>query len=119
MADSDPRVFFAAERTLLAWVRTAIALIGLGFVVARFSLFLQLVDQQAGSATHNHVSPLVGGVLALLGAVAAATASFQHRRFCRSLPPADVPILHRPTAGLVVGYGVAITGLVLAAVVVV
>src|SRR5476649_2339332 len=39
MNENDPRVFFAAERTLLAWVRAAIGLIGLGFVVARFGLF--------------------------------------------------------------------------------
>jgi putative membrane protein len=31
----------ANERTFLAWLRTCIALIGLGFVVARFSLFLR------------------------------------------------------------------------------
>lgn len=31
----------ANERTFLAWVRTCIALMGLGFVVARFSLFLR------------------------------------------------------------------------------
>jgi uncharacterized membrane protein YidH (DUF202 family) len=31
----------ANDRTLLAWVRTAIALAGLGFVVARFGLFLR------------------------------------------------------------------------------
>ena len=32
--DSDPRVFFAAERTLLAWIRTGLTIIALGFVVA-------------------------------------------------------------------------------------
>ena len=37
----DPKDFMAAERTLLAWVRTGIALMGFGFVVARFGLFLR------------------------------------------------------------------------------
>jgi putative membrane protein len=31
----------ANERTFLSWLRTAIALIGLGFIVARFGLFLR------------------------------------------------------------------------------
>jgi putative membrane protein len=40
---SDPGVFFVAERTLLASIRTSITLMGLGFVVARFGLFLNLL----------------------------------------------------------------------------
>jgi putative membrane protein len=32
--------YLAAERTFLAWIRTGLALMGFGFVVARFGLFL-------------------------------------------------------------------------------
>lgn len=45
---SDPRVFFAAERTLLAWVRTGLAMMGFGFVVARFGLFLREIAAAHG-----------------------------------------------------------------------
>jgi len=41
MKEIDPRVQYAAERTLLAWIRTGLAMMGFGFVVARFSLFLK------------------------------------------------------------------------------
>lgn len=44
MADlADPRVLFAAERTLMAWQRSSIALMGFGFVVERYGLFLHLL----------------------------------------------------------------------------
>lgn len=42
---SDPRVLFAAERTLLAWNRTCISLTAFGFVVERLGLFLQLLGR--------------------------------------------------------------------------
>jgi putative membrane protein len=39
--DRDPRAYLAEDRTFLAWIRTSIALMGFGFVVARFCLFLR------------------------------------------------------------------------------
>ena len=36
--------YLAAERTLLAWIRTGLAMMGFGFVVARFGLFLQQLE---------------------------------------------------------------------------
>src|SRR6266852_2733674 len=38
---TGPADYLAAERTLLAWIRTGLALMGFGFVVARFGLLLQ------------------------------------------------------------------------------
>ncbi|MFV9650307.1 YidH family protein [Pseudomonas citrulli] len=37
----DPRVFFAAERTLLAWNRTSLLLMAFGFVIERSGLLLK------------------------------------------------------------------------------
>lgn len=41
--DLNPNDYLAAERTFLAWIRTGLALMGFGFVVARFGLFLQQI----------------------------------------------------------------------------
>ena len=40
-SERDPRIYMAAERTFLAWIRTGIALMAFGFVVARFGVFLR------------------------------------------------------------------------------
>jgi len=57
---SDPRIFFAAQRTLLAWQRSSLALMAFGFVIERFSLFLSVLRNESGQATHHVVSVLVG-----------------------------------------------------------
>ena len=118
MPEHDPRVFFAAERTLLAWVRTGLGLIGMGFVVAKFGLFFRLLHQTADHADHAWAVP-VGVALALLGSLASGVSAWQHRRFCRTLAEYERPRDYRPEPGLVLGFGVAAAGLVLAAVIVV
>jgi putative membrane protein len=112
MPTNDPRVFFAAERTLLAWIRTGLGLVGMGFVVARFGLFLKLIHPTANNTEHPWAGP-VGICLALLGALASSIATIQHRRFCRTLEANDLPLKYRIEPGLLLGFGVALAGLIL------
>jgi putative membrane protein len=110
---NDPRVFFAAERTLLAWVRTGIAMIGLGFVVARFGLFLQVVRQDPNPASHPG-STYIGVGLVLLGSAAVMMAAWRHTRFCRTLRPIDKPREPLPNWSVWFAVALAVVGVVLA-----
>ncbi len=86
----DPRVYFAAERTLLAWVRTGLAVMGLGFVVSRFGLFLRMLRRDEGGSP-SIGSTVIGVGLVLLGSAAVGLAAWQHARFCRGLGPGERP----------------------------
>ena len=80
----DPRVRFAAERTLLAWMRTGLALMGFGFVVARFGLFLREIAAAGRVAAHQHStgwSLWIGTALIGLGVIVSLLASFEYYRF--------------------------------------
>jgi putative membrane protein len=88
---ADPRVLFPAERTLLAWQRSAIALMGFGFVVERFGLFLQMVAHQPLSGSQRGFSLGIGVFLLLLGAAVALISARQFRQVAKNLDPAVVP----------------------------
>jgi len=84
----DPRVAMAAERTLLAWIRTGMAMMGFGFVVARFGLFLYEVAGASHRPIHVRSGGLtlwVGVALILLGVVTNLAALAEHRRYLREL----------------------------------
>jgi putative membrane protein len=89
--DSDPRVYFAAERTMLAWLRTGIAIMAFGFVVARFGLFLRLIQAQGGHVATHGISPYLGTALVGIGVLATAGGAVQYQLYCRTLPDADRP----------------------------
>ena len=115
---NDPRVFFAAERTLLAWQRTAIALIGLGFVIERFGLFLAMISASAGAGAasgHGRASLLFGIIFLLLGAAVAAVSALQFRRFVRELSAPEIPRGYAVWFGPFINLALAVTALGLAA----
>jgi putative membrane protein len=83
----DPRIRFAAERTLLAWIRTGLGMMGFGFVVARFGLFLREMEVARGIAANRPVgqSLWLGVALVVLGIVVTFLAAWQHWRTLRRL----------------------------------
>jgi len=110
---NDPRVLFAAERTLLAWNRTSVSLMALGFVVERFGLFLEIVNKQELRVFQRHLSFLIGVTFILAASLLAGYSVLQYKRFLKTLRPVEIPEGYNTTFGLIVNALVSILGLVL------
>jgi putative membrane protein len=84
---NDPRVYFAAERTFLAWIRTGLGLMGVGFAVSRFGLFLRELSstQHAPARTETTHSVIIGVVLVALGVLINITSVISHLRTVKKL----------------------------------
>jgi putative membrane protein len=109
----DPRVYLAAERTFLAWIRTGLSLMGFGFVVARFGLFLREIDfnQHSMPAHPAHFTLWVGTVLILIGVLVNLFSAAQHVRFIRAVKQ-GTEVVDRPvTMAVAIALILAITGL--------
>lgn len=86
-AERDPRVYFAAERTFLAWIRTGLGLMGVGFAVARFGFFLRELHASAvGESTRtNGLSVWSGVAIVVLGVLVNISAVTEHLRVVAQL----------------------------------
>ena len=114
-SERDPRIYFAAERTLLAWVRTGLSMMGFGFVVARFGLFLRELaaarDQDVLGAGGG--SLWAGTALVLIGVVVNVYAALAHQRFAARFRRGE-PEPHDTRFGITIASVLAGVGLMMA-----
>jgi putative membrane protein len=120
-ASSRVRDHLANERTFLAWIRTGLGLIGLGFVLARMGLFLRQlaissgVDPRRGLHTGREFL-VVGVVFLVLGTALGGWTGWLYERNRRAIDedryqPARRRVL--AVSAVVVVGGLVIVGLVL------
>ena len=103
---NDPRVLFAAERTLLAWNRTASGLIALGFFIDRAAL---MTDAVSGA-----FATVIGLAFIVLGAALNILSVVQYRRGVAALRPVEIPARYWPNLAVATSVLVALLGLLLA-----
>lgn len=113
----DLRVFLAGQRTMLAWVRTGVALMGFGFVVARFGIFLRemaLARGLDGSAHHGGFSLWAGTGLLLVGVWVNVLAAVRYARFTKAFKAGRDPVSTGIGAELGIAGVLAALGVVMA-----
>lgn len=97
----DPRVLFAAERTLLAWNRTSLALLAFGFLLERSGLLLKVLQHEADAALIMPSFWLGEGFM-LVGVICLLLSNHQYGLVLKTLKPDEFP------AGYVARWGMGI-----------
>ncbi len=115
-AEQDPRIYLAAERTFLAWLRTGLGLIGVGFAVSRFGLFLRELSARSPDLTIHTTGRSVwtGVALVGLGVVVNISAVVRHIRLVHQLSSGTWIPGRPPIYTVAVGVVLAAVGLAMA-----
>lgn len=80
--------YLANERTFLAWIRTSIALMGFGFVIVKFALFIRQISIALGqkvTVPGKGYSAIIGVIMVALGAIMATLAYIRYRNIEKQL----------------------------------
>jgi putative membrane protein len=112
----DANVYLAAERTFLAWIRTGLALMGFGFVVARFGLFLQelQISQLHLQPQSYGLSQWLGAALIMLGVIVNLLSLWRHLRLVQEWNRGEVAFRRPSSLAIVVALLLAAIGLAMA-----
>ncbi|MEO8112188.1 MAG: DUF202 domain-containing protein [Ginsengibacter sp.] len=85
---AGPTDHLANERTFLAWIRTSIALMGFGFVIVKFALFIKqisLVLGEKGVIQSKGYSAIIGVLMVAFGGIMATLAYVRYRNIQKQL----------------------------------
>jgi putative membrane protein len=106
----------AAERTFLAWIRTGIAFMGFGFVVARFGLFLERLTliEPAVTASHQGVSIWFGTAMIVMGVATNGFSAWHYVCLIKQLKEGATSFAKPSAQAVVTAAVLAIIGLALA-----
>jgi putative membrane protein len=108
--------YLAAERNFLAWIRTGLALMGFGFVVARFGLFLQEIHivEPSLRGEHHYLSIWFGTALIAAGVIVALFSSWSHIRLVHELNRGERDFTRPSTGAITLAVFLALVGITMA-----